>query len=162
MINKLITFKLSFRSIVRLLFLFMASNEDLNMRVKKERTFLYFSFLNNVKDLGTIWLNIVGACEKQNKLSKAVLFALKVIWLKQPPFLWGLSRWYFISLYSKTIWLQELNFLCITVNFCVGLSSEREAASTAKHVGLNELIREILIEIAPFHSYTKKKKHQYF
>ena len=54
MINKLITFKLSFRSIVRLLFLFMASNEDPNMRVKKERTFLYFSFLNNVKDLGTI------------------------------------------------------------------------------------------------------------
>ena len=77
MINKLILFKISFRSIVRLLFLFMASNEDPNMKVKKERTSLYFSFLNNVKDLGTIWLNIVEACEKQNKLSKAVWFALK-------------------------------------------------------------------------------------
>ena len=45
MMNKLITFKLFFRSIARLLFLFMASNEDTNMRAKKERTFLYFPFL---------------------------------------------------------------------------------------------------------------------
>ena len=34
-----------FRSIVRLLFLFMASNEDLNMKAKKARTFFYFSLL---------------------------------------------------------------------------------------------------------------------
>ena len=74
MINKLITFKLSFRSIVRLLFLFMASNEDRNMR-----TFLYFLFLSNVKGLGTISLNKVGAWEKQNNLSKGILFALKMI-----------------------------------------------------------------------------------
>ena len=31
--------------IVRLLFLFMTPNEDLNMKAKKARTFLYFSFL---------------------------------------------------------------------------------------------------------------------
>ena len=74
MINKLILFKLSFRSIVRLLFLFMASNEDRNMR-----TFLYFLFLSNVKGLGTISLNKVGAWEKQNNLSKGILFALKMI-----------------------------------------------------------------------------------
>ena len=41
MIYKLITFKLSFRNIVRLFLLFMASNEDLNMKAKKVRTFLY-------------------------------------------------------------------------------------------------------------------------
>ena len=74
MINKLILFKISFRSIVRLLFLFMASNEDRNMR-----TFLYFLFLSNVKGLGTISLNKVGAWEKQNNLSKGDLLALKMI-----------------------------------------------------------------------------------
>ena len=79
MINKLILFKLSFRSIVRLLFLFMASNEDPNMRVKKARTFLYFLFLSNVRGLGTISLNKVGAWEKQNNLSKGDLLALKMI-----------------------------------------------------------------------------------
>ena len=41
MIYKLITFKLSLRNIVRLVLLFMASNEDLNMKAKKVRTFLY-------------------------------------------------------------------------------------------------------------------------
>ena len=45
MIYKLITFELSFRSTVRLLFPFMASNEDPNVRAKKVRTFLLFSFL---------------------------------------------------------------------------------------------------------------------
>ena len=45
MMKKLITLKLFFRSIARLLFLFMVSNEDTNMRAKKVRTFLYFSFL---------------------------------------------------------------------------------------------------------------------
>ena len=57
---------------------------------------------------------------------------------------------FFLSLYSKTIWLERLNFSNIAVNVCVGLSSERETA-TAKYVGVNKLIREILIEIAPFH-----------
>ena len=45
MIYKMITIKLSFRSIVRPLFLFMASDEDLNMKAKKASTFLYFLFL---------------------------------------------------------------------------------------------------------------------
>ena len=58
--------KLSFRSIVGLL---MASNEDLNMKAKKARTFLYFLFLifylqyilvgiqpSNVESLGTTQL----------------------------------------------------------------------------------------------------------
>ena len=45
MIYKLITFKLSFISIARLLFPFMFSNEDLNMKAKNSRTFLYFLFL---------------------------------------------------------------------------------------------------------------------
>ena len=45
MIYKLITFKLSFRIIFRLLFLFMASNEDPNMKAKSASTFLYFTFL---------------------------------------------------------------------------------------------------------------------
>ena len=44
MMNKLITFKLFLRSIARLLFLFMVSNVDANMRAKKART-LYFPFL---------------------------------------------------------------------------------------------------------------------
>ena len=52
----------------------MASNEDRNMR-----TFLYFLFLSNVKGLGTISLNKVGAWEKQNNLSKGDLLALKMI-----------------------------------------------------------------------------------
>ena len=65
------------------------------MKAKRMGTFLYFLFLIfylryilvgiqpfNVKGLGTIWLNIVAACENQNKLSKAVLFALKKIWSK--------------------------------------------------------------------------------
>ena len=43
MIYKVITFKLSYRSIVRLLFVFMASNKD--MKAKKARTLLYFLFL---------------------------------------------------------------------------------------------------------------------
>ena len=38
-----------------------------------------------------------------------------------------------------------------------GLSSERETA-TAKYVGVNKLIREILIEIAQFHSSLVMKK----
>ena len=38
-------FWLSFRSIFRILFIFMASNEDLNMKVKRVKTFLYFTFL---------------------------------------------------------------------------------------------------------------------
>ena len=37
--------KLFFRSIARLWFLFIVSNEDTNMRAKKARTFLYFPFL---------------------------------------------------------------------------------------------------------------------
>ena len=50
MIYKLITFKPVFQKqlvkvVVRLLFLFMASNEVLNMKAKKARSFLYFSFL---------------------------------------------------------------------------------------------------------------------
>ena len=78
-----ITFKLCFRSIDRLLFLFMASNEDPNMKAKNVRRFLYFSFLifylqyilveiypSNVEGLGTIWLNIVGAWDKQKRFQK--------------------------------------------------------------------------------------------
>ena len=44
MVHMLITFKLSFRRIARLLFLFMTSNEDPNIKTKNMRTFLYFSF----------------------------------------------------------------------------------------------------------------------
>ena len=40
-------------------------------------------------------------------------------------------------------------FIHYTVNVCVGLNSEWEAA-TPKYVGVNKLIWEILIEIAPF------------
>ena len=75
---------------------------------------------------------------KQEKLSKTAISP-------------GLFRSFFISLYSKTIWLQRLNFSCITVNVRVGLSSEWETA-TARYVGGNKLFREILIKIAPFHS----------
>ena len=45
MIYKLITFKLSFRSMFSLLFLFMTANEDPNMNAKRARTFLYFMVL---------------------------------------------------------------------------------------------------------------------
>ena len=47
MIYKLVISKLSFKSIFRISFLFMASNEDLtlNMKAKKARSFLYFLFL---------------------------------------------------------------------------------------------------------------------
>ena len=66
-----------------------------NMKAKSARTFLYFTFLifiynifwlgsspSNTEGLRTIWLNIVGAWKNQSKLSKAVLFALKMIWSK--------------------------------------------------------------------------------
>ena len=44
MMNTLITFKLFLRSIARLLFLFMVSNIETNVKAKKART-LYFPFL---------------------------------------------------------------------------------------------------------------------
>ena len=45
MMNKLIAFKLFFRSIARVLFSFILSNENTNMRAFKARTLLYFPFL---------------------------------------------------------------------------------------------------------------------
>ena len=39
------TFKLSFKTMVRLLLFMVSTNEDLNMKAKKARTFLYFLFL---------------------------------------------------------------------------------------------------------------------
>ena len=70
--------------------------------------------------------NIVMA----KKLSKAVSFAIK--WFdRNSPISMGQS--FLISLYSKTISLQGLDFSCITVNVRVGLSSERETG-TAKYV----------------------------
>ena len=99
----------------------MVLTEDPNMKAKKART----------------W-------EKQKKISKVVLFALK--WFDgNSPISPGLFGLFFISLYSKTIQLKGINFSCITVNVHVGLSSERETA-TAKYVGVNKLIREILIK----------------
>ena len=99
----------------------MVLTEDPNMKAKKART----------------W-------EKQKKISKVVLFALK--WFDgNSPISPGLFGLFFISLYSKTIQLEGINFSCITVNVHVGLSSERETA-TAKYVGVNKLIREILIK----------------
>ena len=71
MIYKLITFKLSFRCIASQTFIsfYDLSNEDLNMKAKKARTFLYFLFLifylryilvgiqlSNVRRLGTVQL----------------------------------------------------------------------------------------------------------
>ena len=52
---------------------FMASNEDPNMKAKRARTFLYLTFL-------IFYLRYIYYL--QNKLSKAVLFALKIIWNK--------------------------------------------------------------------------------
>ena len=99
----------------------MVLTEDPNMKAKKART----------------W-------EKQKKISKVVLFALK--WFDgNSPISPGLFGLFFISLYSKTIQLKGINFSCITVNVHVGLSSEIETA-TAKYVGVNKLIREILIK----------------
>ena len=162
MICKLITFKMSFRIIVRLLFLLMASNEDPRMKAEKTRTFLYFSFLifywwyilvgikpSNVGGLATIWLNIVGAWEKQKSFQRPFYFHLK--WFdRNSPISPELLLSFFNSLYSKIIWLQGLNLSCIAVIVHVGLSSRRET-TTAKYVGVNELIREILIKIALFH-----------
>ena len=45
MMNKLITFKIFFRSLARLLFFFIVSDEDKNMTAKKAWTSLYFPFL---------------------------------------------------------------------------------------------------------------------
>ena len=49
MIYKMIIFKLSFKSMVRQLDFYsvygLNTSEDLNMKVKKARTFLYFLFL---------------------------------------------------------------------------------------------------------------------
>ena len=86
-----------------------------------------------------IWLIIVGAWEK--KLSKVVLFALKMISIS----LGAISVIFYYSLYAKTMWLQGLNFSSITLNVCVALNSQWEAA-IAKYVG------EMLIKIAPFDS----------
>ena len=92
MIYKLFTFKLCFRIIVRLLFIFMASNEVPNMKAKNARSFLYFLFLifylqyilvgisrSNVEDLGMIWLNIVGAWEKQKRFQRSFHFKIDLI-----------------------------------------------------------------------------------
>ena len=46
MTYKLITFKLSFRSIVRLLFLFMASNEGQNIKAQKGENLLVLFITN--------------------------------------------------------------------------------------------------------------------
>ena len=61
-----------------------------------------------------------------------------IFWVGGINFVVGYKRW-------------RLNFICITVNVSVGLSSERETA-TAKYVGVNKLSREILIKIAPLHN----------
>ena len=50
---------------------------------------------------------------------------------------------------------------CIKVNICVGLSSEQEA-TTARYVQLNKFIREVLIEITPFHQGNSKKNLEKF
>ena len=63
-----------------------------------------------------------------------------MIWSKQSHFPGGISI-IFISLYSKTMWLQGLNFSCSTVNVRVDLSSERETA-TAKYVGVKNLLEK--------------------
>ena len=47
------------------------------------------------------------------------------------PFTRGYFDHFFVSLYSKTIWIQGLNFSCVTVIVRVSLSSDRETA-TAK------------------------------
>ena len=63
------------------------------------------------------------------------------------------------------IWLKQPHLpgpgAAITVNVCVGLSSEQETA-TAGYIGLNKFIREILIEISPFHEETSKKNLEKF
>ena len=52
---QLITFKLSFRSMIRLLFLFMVSNED-QIKAKKARMFLYFLLpIFYLQHIGTGW-----------------------------------------------------------------------------------------------------------
>ena len=57
---------------------------------------------------------------------------------------------HFLLIFILKPYDQELNFSCITVNAHVSLSSERETA-IAKYVGVNKLVREILIERALFH-----------
>ena len=52
---QLITLKLSFRSMIRLLFLFMVSNED-QIKAKKARMFLYFlPLIFYLQHIGTGW-----------------------------------------------------------------------------------------------------------
>ena len=76
MMNKLITFKLFFRSIARL-FLFMVSTE-LSCTFCFSCSFYNISQQrNNAESLGTIWLNIVGAWKMQNKISKAYFTCIK-------------------------------------------------------------------------------------
>ena len=53
MIYKVTIFKLSFKSMVRLLLFMASTNEDLNMKAKKARTFLYFLFLTEYRYTGT-------------------------------------------------------------------------------------------------------------
>ena len=72
------------------------------------------------------------------------------------PLTWGYFSHFLFAFTPKPYGLIErLKFLCITVNVCVSLSSEWETA-TARYVGINNLIREILIETAPFHSNQMK------
>ena len=61
---------------------------------------------SNAESLGTIWLNIVGAWEKQNKLSKAVLFALTIL------------TWKNLCFTEKIDWNTRLAASDVFVFFC--------------------------------------------
>ena len=129
----------------------MASNEDPNMKAKRARTFLYFTFLILCLRYILVLYYSSRSLEKAKQAFKGCFICIKNDLIEIAPFPRGLFRSFFISLCSKTISMQGLHFSCITVNAHVGLSSEQEAAS-GKYVQVNKLIREILIKIAPFHS----------
>ena len=98
MIYKLITFKLSFESIFRLLYVFMASNEDPNMKARRARTFLYFIFL-----IFYFYLGSQPGCIINRKLEQAPTILSHII--QRPSALLGLDPtqllWLEMTLFSK-------------------------------------------------------------
>ena len=94
--------------------------------------------------------------KSKEKVFKGHFVCIKNYLIKIAPFSQGYFDHFLLAfIYSKTIWLQRLNFSCITAKARVGLSSERETA-TARYVGVDKFIREILIKIAPFHGSKRK------
>ena len=84
--------------------------------------------------------------EKAKQAFKGCFICIKNDLIEIAPFPWGYFDHFLLAFFPRSYdfrgWLN--------INVRVGLNAQREAA-TAKYVGVNKLIRGILIEIAPFH-----------